>query len=300
MRIGYACINQSVGCTSSSTFRLKSYSEERLIETVNNNLECLGRVLEYNLQHNILLFRVTSDLIPFASHPICTFDWQDHFKKQFRKLGRFAKSNGMRLTMHPGQYTVLNSKTKRIVQNSISELKYHVDVLDLFELDPSAKIQIHVGGVYGDKIGSLQRFITNYQQLDESITRRLIIENDEKSYTLKDCLRIHEAIEIPIVFDTLHHTVNNNGESLQSAIQSISPCWDSKDGIPLVHYSSQEPYSRPGKHAEHIDIAHFKRFLEMTQDLDFDVMFEIKSKETAANAAIQAALKDPRFVERTM
>jgi UV DNA damage endonuclease len=300
MRIGYACINQSIGCTSSSTFRLKSYSEDRLIETVQNNLKCLMKILEYNVQHDILLFRITSDLVPFASHPICTFDWQSQFKAQFRKLGKFARNNGMRLTMHPGQYTVLNSKNNRVVQNSIRELHYHTDIMNLLEMNNSGKIQIHVGGVYGDKEAALQRFITNYKSLGDSVRERLIIENDEKSYSLQDCIRISHDVGVPVVFDTLHHEVNNNCESLQSSLSLMITTWANNDGIPLVHYSSQEFGSRPGKHAELLDNTHFDNFLKESSEFDFDVMLEIKSKEIAANSAINLAKNDARFVKRNI
>ena len=298
MRIGYACINQSIGCTSSSTFRLKSYSEDRLIETVQNNLNCLMKILEYNVQNNILLFRVTSDLVPFASHPICTFDWQSHFKSQFSKIGEFAKTNGMRLTMHPGQYTVLNSNNIGVVQNSIRELQYHSDMMNLLEMDNSGKIQIHVGGVYGDKETALQRFISSYKMLDDSVRQRLIIENDEKSYSLQDCIRISHDVGVPVVFDTLHHETNNNGESLHSSLSLMSTTWANDDGIPLVHYSSQEFGSRPGKHAALLDTIHFSNFLKESSEFDFDVMLEIKSKEIAANSAIELAKKDTRFIKR--
>ena len=274
LRIGYACINTSIGCTSSSTFRLKSYTEERLIESIQKNLDCLEVILEYNLQNNVLFFRITSDLVPFASHPICTYNWQDHFNRQLRDIGRFAKSNGMRLSMHPGQYTVLNSNREEVLENSIRELEYHTDILDLIGMDTSAKIQIHVGGVYGDKTGSLRRFITNYQRLDDSIVSRLVIENDEKSYTLSDCLSIHKESGIPVVFDTLHHEVKNNGESIIEALDTQRSTWNRDDGIPIVHYSSQEPGNRPGKHAEKIDTKNFARFLEETCDIDFDLMLD--------------------------
>jgi UV DNA damage endonuclease len=98
MRIGYPCINWSLDCKGDRTFRLKSYSEERLVETVGNNLDCLGKVLEYNAEHGFLFFRITSDLVPFASHPVCTFDWADHFSAKFAKIGEFIRSHDIRLT----------------------------------------------------------------------------------------------------------------------------------------------------------------------------------------------------------
>jgi len=137
MRIGYPCINNSIDCKSDRTFRLKSYSEERLKKTIKNNLDCLLRILEFNLEHEILFFRITSDLVPFASHPICQFNWQKEFKKRFVTIGNFIKKHRIRISMHPDQFILLNSLSERIYKNSIRELIYHADVMDLMELDPS-------------------------------------------------------------------------------------------------------------------------------------------------------------------
>ena len=151
MKIGYPCINLTLDCRSSRTFRLKNYSQEKLKEIVKSNLYCLMKILNYNLEKNIYFFRITSDLIPFASHPIMDFDWHNYFKPDFLQIGEFIKKNDMRITMHPGQYTVLNSINQNVYQNSILDLDYHVSVLDLMELNTSAKVQIHIGGVFNDK-----------------------------------------------------------------------------------------------------------------------------------------------------
>ena len=100
-------------CRSSRTFRLKNYSDERLKEIVKSNLDCLLKVLNYNRDNQKNFFRNTSDLIPFASHPVMNFNWQDYFKPDFLQIGQFIKKNKMRMTMHPGQYTVLNSINER-------------------------------------------------------------------------------------------------------------------------------------------------------------------------------------------
>ena len=100
MRIGYPCINLTVGCSSGRTFRLKSYSDSRTKQTVKNNLICLQRILKFNVEHNLLFFRITSDIVPFASHPTNNFDWQEHFKEDFERIGEFIIRNRMRISMH--------------------------------------------------------------------------------------------------------------------------------------------------------------------------------------------------------
>ena len=119
MRIGYPCINLTIECRGNRTFRLKSYSEERLIGTVRNNLDCLLAILQYNVEHHILFFRITSDLIPFASHPVCDFGWPSYFEKDLRAIGNYIISNNIRISMHPGQYTILNSPNDGVLEASI-------------------------------------------------------------------------------------------------------------------------------------------------------------------------------------
>lgn len=295
MKIGYPCINLSMDCRSSRTFRLKNYSESKLIEIVEGNLNCLQKILEYNLEHNLYFFRITSDLIPFAPHPIMKFDWQNYFKNEFREIGSFIKKHDMRITMHPGQYTVLNSINNQVFQNSLKDLDYHVDVLDLMELDKTVKVQVHVGGVYGDKDKSLQRFIKRYDGLTRKIKNRLMIENDDKSYSLTDCLKISEKTNIPIVFDIFHYECLNTGESVNDAFELFIRTWSKEDGLPIVHYSSEHPLKGKPGHAEHINMKHFKKFLEKTSNFDFDIMLEIKDKEKSALKAIEILRTDPRF-----
>ena len=295
MRIGYPCINISLGCKSSRTFRLKYYSEKRLKETVENNLNCLDRILRYNLRHNILFFRITSDLVPFASHPICRFDWQESFGKRFKEAGDFIKSCGMRISMHPDQFTLINSQEVRVFENSVRELAYHAQVLDLMELDPSAKIQIHIGGVYGDKEASIRRFVERFEMLDEIVKRRLVIENDDRRYNLKDCLEISAEVGIPMLFDVFHHEVNNSGETVSGAFEIFTSTWKQEDGVPMVDYSSQLTNATKGKHADALNLEIFKEFLEETKPFDFDIMLEIKDKEMSALKAIEIASQDDRF-----
>jgi UV DNA damage endonuclease len=287
MKIGYPCINRSIGCTANSTFRLKNYSNENLKEKVRNNIDCLKKILEYNVKNDLLFFRISSDLVPFASHPICKFDWICYFKDDFRKIGNFIKKNNIRISMHPDQFVLINALKKDIIERSIKELRYHCNVLDAMKLDDSAKVQIHVGGVYGDKKEAINRFIDNYQGLPKKIKKRLVIENDERLYSLKDCLDISETVHIPIIFDSFHHECNNNKEPVRKAVIQAQKTWKNKDGILMVDYSSQKENSRIGSHTENINTSLFKQFLDETKGLDFDIMLEIKDKEKSALEAIK-------------
>lgn len=295
MKIGYPCINWTIGCKSDRTFRLRSYSEDRLISTIQNNLDCLEKILEKNAKEDILFFRITSDLIPFASHPVCKFNWQNFFKEKFQKIGEIIKHNHLRISMHPDQFVVLNSPDEKVVERSIAELIYHTQILDLMDLDRTAKIQLHIGGAYRDKNKSIERFANIYRQLDESVKRRLVIENDDKSYSLDDCLFVNKLTGAPVLFDFFHHSILNNGRIVHDLLELVSKTWSKKDGLPMVDYSSQNPDRKIGSHADTIDIKDFKRFLIESLPFDFDIMLEIKDKENSALKAIEIAKNDSRF-----
>jgi UV DNA damage endonuclease len=286
VKIGYPCINRSITASSSKSFRLKSFTEERFRSTVESNLHGLQEILEYNKVHKLLFLRISSDLIPFASHPICTVPWQKLYAKEFASIGAFIKKNDMRISMHPDQFVLLNSPGEQIFQNSIAELQYHADILDLLDLDTTAKIQIHVGGAYGEKGKSIDRFIKRYGSLPESIKKRLAIENDDRLFSIKDCLTIYSYTGIPIIFDTLHHEILNDNESLRDALQLCGNTWKTEDGIPMIDYSQQEPGVRTGNHIQHIETDQFRHFLTMSKGLDFDIMLEIKDKEKSALEAV--------------
>ncbi|MDQ4022451.1 MAG: UV DNA damage repair endonuclease UvsE [Thermoproteota archaeon] len=292
MKIGYPCINTSIQRHHKSTFRLASYSEMRLIQTVSDNLAHLEKILKFNVENRLLFFRISSDLVPFASHPICKFNWIDNFKSEFKQLGEYIKANNIRISMHPDQFVILNSSNDRVTENSINELKYHCNILDAMDLDQTAKVQIHVGGVYGDKSRAIKKFIECYSTLSEAIKKRIAIENDDHLFNLKDCLEIHQQTGIPIIFDNFHHECfNYSKESIIQAIKKASLTWKVKDGLPMLDYSSQSKGERKGKHAATLDPLLFCNFIMETQRLDFDVMLEIKDKEKSALAALKLLAK---------
>lgn len=279
MRIGYPCINLSLNCRSSKTFRLRSYTPTKFKTTVVENLNCLEETIKWNIRHNIKFFRISSDLIPFASHPICTYQWQKVFRARFRRIGKIVHRYRVRVSMHPDQFVLLNAIDEQILANSIRELIYHAQVLDLMQLPQNAKIQIHLGGGYGDKEQSIKRFAERYQHLPAEVQRRLVVENDDRIFTVADCLKLHQLIKIPIVFDSFHHEVNSDGTDLSTAFVRCARTWQRRDGVPMVDYSSQEPSARPGSHAYHINLTHFFAFLKQISGFDCDLMLEIKDKE---------------------
>lgn len=291
-------MNYSIDCQANKKFKLASYSEENLKEKTQNNINCLKKILEYNLNKEFSFFRISSEIVPFASHEICKFNWQKHFKKQLEEIGTFIKKHNMRISMHPDQFVLINSPNQEIVKRSIEELEYHADILDLMKLDETAKIQIHVGGAYGNKEEAIKRFIKNYETIPEKIKKRLAIENDDKIFSLKDCLEINKKTKIPIIFDTFHHECLNNNETMKDAIILANKTWQKKDGALMIDYSSQAQGERKGKHTNTINIENFKKIIKIIKQTKTnpDIILEIKDKEKSTEKALEIIKKIKKII----
>lgn len=287
MKIGYPCVNETLDCSAATTFRLASYNDERLVTTVTNNLACLQRILEYNVQHGLLFFRIGSGIVPFGSHAVNTYPWQTEFAPQFQAIGDYIKAEQLRISFHPDQFVVLNSPDPGIVERSIAELVYQGSMLDLMGLDSTAKLQIHVGGLYGDREVAIERFIATYRTLPEAVRVRLVIENDDRLFSLRDCLRVHEAVGIPILFDNFHHECLNHEEPMDEALRLAAATWHpTRDGVLMMDYSSQQLGERKGKHTSSLVEERFREFVTHLDGLDVDMMLEIKDKEASALRAV--------------
>lgn len=156
MNLGYACLALGVPDTKIRTCRLENATPEHLQALMAQNLNALEAMVRYNVKNGIRLYRISSDLVPFGSHPAVPFAWQDIFRGRLLKIGQAVKHAHMRVSMHPGQYTVLNSTNAEVVARSIDDLVYHERVLSSFGMDSTHKIVLHIGGMFGDKKQALQ------------------------------------------------------------------------------------------------------------------------------------------------
>lgn len=284
MKIGYPCVNETLLCSAAGTFRLASYSAERLVPTVAGNLACLRQILEWNVAHGLRFFRMGSGIVPFGSHEVNTFPWQAHFEGEFRALGDYIRQHGLRISFHPDQFVVLNSPDPAIVRRSVAELVYQGTMLDLMGLDSTAKLQLHAGGAYGDKGPALARWVDTFHTLvPEAVKVRLVVENDDRLYSLRECLSLHDATGVPILFDNFHHECLNHGEPMREALRLAAATWHpTRDGVLMMDYSSQAPGERRGKHTDTLVPELFRGFLAELDGLDVDMMLEIKDKEASA------------------
>jgi UV DNA damage endonuclease len=289
MNIGYACLALGVPGTDFRRCMQKNANDERLIELIAHNLNSLETIFDYNIKNKIKLFRISSDLIPFASSPVNMLPWWDLFEIQLSLIGDKLKMGGLRVSMHPGQYTVLNSPDESVVKRAVDDLNYHAKVLDALKTGPESKIVLHVGGIYGDKVQAIKRFKENYLSLDPSIKKRLVIENDDKAYTIEDVVRIGNDLGIPVVFDNLHHRVNppkNVSDEViadeYTWIAKAGKTWKDADGRQKIHYSQQEPMKRQGAHSATIHTDEFLVFYHSIKMKKIDVMLEVKDKNLSA------------------
>jgi UV DNA damage endonuclease len=289
IRIGYACINTRL-TSPNRTCRLKNATPEKILELSSANLIALERILEWNVAEGIQLFRITSDVIPFGSHRTNKLPWRRLLRSQCERLGDLIRRRQLRVSMHPGQFTVLNSPRREVVESSVKELEYHADFLDALGIASNHKIVVHLGGVYDDKARSLERFMQNYHALPSRVRARLVIENDERCYSVADALTVGQAIGAPVVFDVFHHRWNPGPEphSVRSLVERAARTWRRRDGRPKIHYSDQWPGKPSGTHSKSISLKRFEDFYRQVEDLDLDVMLEVKDKERSVLKIMRA------------
>jgi UV DNA damage endonuclease len=238
---------------------------------LNVSMEYLHEILDYLDEIDVRMYRISSDFIPYCTHPDLP---------QFH--GQIAECRGGL------------AELGRIARERIQDVNAQAELLDAMEQGPEAVVILHLGGAYGDKDAAIARFIANHPRLSEAGRRRLVIENDETLYTVQDCLRVHEAVGIPIVFDHQHHLLNPGTLSLGEACRAALRTWP--DGVmPKVHFSSPRLDSRmvlrgkkevpaPPLLSQHADYVHpweFAGFLREVGPEPFDVMLEAKMKDAA-------------------
>jgi UV DNA damage endonuclease len=283
MKIGYACINMTLGEKNITTNRgmiRKTFDSKGLnyvSELSLQNVRDLIEVIKWNEKNNISLYRMSSDMFPWSSE----YDFNDlpdigKIRNLLSGLGNLATQYGHRLSFHPGPFNVLASPNPEVVRKTISELDKHSEIMDMIGLpvSPYSKINIHVGGAYGNKQDALKRWVDNFQLLGENTKKRLTIENDDKPnmFTVKDLLYIHEHTKTPIVFDYHHHNCHNDGMSTKDALKLAVATWPS-DITPVVHIS--EPRDEKNFRAHHDYVQNEVN----TYGYDLDLMFESKAKE---------------------
>lgn len=293
IRLGYVAISNKLGkkVTSSSTVTFSNYKKiiseeakrEKLLKTTLSNLNDLTTILKYNIENNIHFYRITSALIPLATHPeVDYYGYFEKFSKDLNYIGKLIKNSNMRVDTHPDQFNVINSTNPKVVESTKINLLNHVQIFEKIHYD-EGKMVIHVGGGAGGKEAGLQRFIDNFRTYPQCIKEKLIVENDDKIYTAKEVLELCNTLNIPMVLDVHHHNCNNENESLEDLVEDIFNTWNETSLVPKIHFSSPREFMNDRKHADYIDAKEFVKFIEMVKGInrDFDVMLECKEKDLA-------------------
>ena len=298
MSIGYACLNIGTPNTKIRSIMQRNATPEKLTEVTAHNLEALEKMVDYNIANGIRLYRISSDLIPFGSSPGNALPWWDIHAEAFRHIGAKIRKSGIRVSFHPGQYTVLNSPDEDVVARAILDLAYHAKMLECLGVDNQHKIVLHVGGIYGDKKEALQRFEQNFRRLPQAVQNRLIIENDDRLYNIEEVLELAHRLQIPAVYDNLHHAINPppSGGDDRYWIAAAAQTWKDSDGKQKIHYSQQALGKRPGAHTDTIDLETFLTFHEQLEDKQIDIMLEVKDKNLSAIKCQNATTAAPKLL----
>ncbi|MBM7613798.1 UV DNA damage repair endonuclease UvsE [Alkaliphilus hydrothermalis] len=306
IRLGYVAISLDLHEGSpNKTMTYKRFLElpdddtrlHKLQSLTKENLDITRRVLIYNKAHDIALYRFTSKLIPLVTHND-VFDWDyiQPFQDVYTTIGNYIKERGLLVSAHPDHFTILNTPKKDVFESSLRDLEYHVRIFEAMDLSPaSAKLVLHVGGTYGSRKKAMERFIKQFKEIDPRYQSRIILENDDKSFTAKEVLEICQELSIPMVLDIHHHFCNHNGEEIGDMIEEIFDTWRDQDRPPKIHVSSPKSEKQVRAHADYVDINFLMAFINKAKSLnrDFDIMIEAKQKDKA----LHQLMKDFKAIE---
>jgi UV DNA damage endonuclease len=283
--LGYVAIALSIDAPTNRTCRLANATPARLRELIAANLGNLERVLAYNVSRDVSFYRISSDVIPFASHPVNRLAWWEEYGDVLVRLGEIVRRHAMRVSMHPGQFAVLNSLNPAVVTAAVKDVEWHSRFLDALRVADDAKIVIHIGSMAEGRDAAIARFSRTVAGLSERCRARLIIENDDRLFTADDALAASHETGLPVVFDWLHHRANPGRHHRRAGVKEIlDACfstWRERDGIPKVHLSSQVRGGRPGHHADWVRVGDVTAFLDVAPRRPFDAMLEAKRKDQA-------------------
>lgn len=290
IRLGYACINmelqekQGVQCSRSMirrTFDQRGikYASELALQ----NCLDLEKVVKWNNQMGVKVFRVTSCLFPWASeYNIDDMPDIEQISAALGRAGDLAAAGGQRLSLHPGPFNILASDTERVVQNCIIDLKIHQKMMDLMKQPEShwAKINIHVGAAKGNREKALDTWCRNFELLPQGVQKRLTVENDDKEnlYSIKMLYDgIYKRTGVPIVADQHHHECGPQDLPWSEALPLAASTWG--DVRPTCHLSNSRQLEDPKENRNAHSDWYYTPFIDC--GLEVDVVLEAKMKERA-------------------
>ena len=291
IRFGYVanatCLWDASPSKTMTYKRFSSLSQEqrmeKLLDVTKQNIEHTRRILYYNTAHQIDVYRLSSSIVPLATHPDVEWDFVTPFKKEWCELGNWIKQHQLRVSFHPNQFTLFTSPKNEITKNAVKDMVYHYKMLEAMGIENHSYINLHVGGAYGDKETATAQFHENLKQLPLKIKAQMTLENDDKTYTALETLHICQKERIPLVFDFHHHIANLCEVPLVNLLDDIFSTWRHVDLVPKIHVSSPKSETEFRSHADFVSLDFIMPLLkglrEIGQDVDF--MIEAKLKDQA-------------------
>ena len=325
-QLGYACINMQLRKQNIYTGRsmIRRTFDAKGLDYVSElciaNTKDLIKIIQWNEDNGVKVFRMSSEIYPWMSeYEFNDLPGYDELSVLLKQVGDLSKLYNQRLSFHPGQFCVLASPTQKVVDGAINELNKSAQIMDLMGLPKShmAKINIHVGGAYGDKDSALERFCKNFRKLQPSAQARLTVENDDKAsmYSVRDLYYgVYGIVDIPIVFDYHHHQFCTGDLTEEAALKLAAKTWPegtkqcthysesrrreqslivedflSNNNIPMDKISEYPTMEKLHKESQKIKVqAHSDLIVDEIRDygLDIDVVVEAKHKELATQGYI--------------
>lgn len=301
IRLGLCCINNDLRNNkkpifSSRTVRLSTIEQKGIDyvkELALQNIEDTKKILEENVNLGIFVFRISSEVFPHITNEKCGGYTLDFAKDKLKELGDVARKCNQRITAHPGQYNVLGSPTEKTVTNTIKILNMQAKMFDMMGMDKDSVMTVHGGCIYDSKQDAIERWVVNFGFLSESAQKRLILENCEKCFNVKDCIDISFKIKekygfyLPVVVDSHHYDCYNilHPANPMLDIETCIPCvietWIER-GIRMKVHISEQGTGKTGHHSDLVEVIP-QYFLDVLDiyGLEFDIMVEAKSKEVA-------------------
>ena len=251
LNMGYCCLNtelRNLGIFCSRTCRLDTVNSngiEYIYKLAWQNINDLPAIFRWNYKNNIFLYRMSSEMFPFASHPdFCSIYDLEQFRSRLEEIGEIARHYNQTLTFHPGQYNQLTSHRESVVEKSVIDIDLHAKILDMMNCGKDSVIVIHGGSKNGGKEIALQRFKENFYKLSESSRSRLVLENCEMAYSIEDLLEVSKQLKIPVVIDYHHHNINpgtiKSEDELIKITNRVLDIWKSREITPLFHLSESK------------------------------------------------------------
>ncbi len=295
IQLGLCCLNTVLRAQKPPVFAsrkmiirtVKEKGIDTLKQKILQNLRDILTMMDWNEQHGIKVFRLSSELFPHKSNPRVEDYTFDFALDLLREIGEKSKKYNQRLTFHPGQYNVVGSPDEKSFNQTICDLKYHADVLDHMGLGVNSVMVVHGGGVYGDKEATKKRWAEQYNKLPQNVKNRLVLENCERCFSIIDCLDVSKVCGVPVVFDTHHfecYKILHPDERFEDAgmyIQDILDTWQRRGVKPKFHVSEQGS-GRCGHHSDYIEkIPSYLLEIPDKYGVEIDIMIEAKKKEQA-------------------